>query len=395
MSEDLKELLSREAQRVRPAPAPIDAVLADVQTRVRRRRLVTTAVAAALAVLAAAGPWVVGRLGESSTVGQPVTVVPSDPVWGPYRVGDTIYLGGDVTASNKRLADQMARVPDGVVYSTDTGKVVLFTRDGVERQIGDHADTHSGPIQQRFPALASDSNSGWVAWMEEPAGKDYGDIVVYDTTAGTHGEEVNRLRVGFDGPRDCGAARSASYGPFAVDDSAVYYCTAEGDFVWRPTSRDPEPEQILPVAGDPTTSDDYLLDVRNGVRVVLRDTSEPRPVTVADKVGQPGTPVVIDRSLIDGFLSRDGRYLAGLREPRMSVYDTATGHRLPIDSSDAGPLALAMTFTDNGGVAYAVTDSPEHTNRWAIVVCDLPKSPCRTVSGDLDGGVFFVNQRIQ
>lgn len=78
----------------------------------------------------------------------------------------------------------------------------------------------------------------------------------------------------------------------------------------------------------------------------------------------------------------------------MSVYDTATGDRLPIDSSDAGPLALTMTFTDDGGVAYAVTDSPEHTNRWDVVVCGLSNGPCRTVCGDLDGGVF-ANQRIQ
>lgn len=392
MSEDLKELLSREAQRVRPAPAPIDAVVADVRTRVRRRRLGTTAVAAALAVLAAAGPWVVGRIGESSTVGQPVTVVPSNPVWGPYRVGDTVYLGGDVTASNERLADQMATVPNGVVYSTDTGKVVLFTRDGVERQIGDHADTHSGPIQQRFPALASDPDTGWVAWMEEPSGKDYGDIVVYDTTVGSHGEEVDRLRVGFDGPRDCDNVRTSSYGPFAVDDSSVYYCTAEGDFVWRPTRGGADPERILPVAGDPTTSDDYLLDVRAGRQIVQRyGDGPPRAEIMPAGTTRPQT--VIRGDFYDGFLSRDGRYLS--THESMDVYDTSTGRRVTPDfeAGQAPSWPLTMTFTDDGGVAYALID--RSGNQASIVTCPLPAGECKSQLRVTDGGIFFANQRIQ
>jgi hypothetical protein len=389
MSVDLKEILSREAQRVRPAPPPIDAVLADVQTRVRRRRIGTVAVAAALAAIAVAGPWAVGWRGEDSTVDRPAVVLPSNPVWGPYRVGDTIYLGDDAKVSDKLLADQMAIVPDGVVYSTDTGKIVLFTRDGVKQQIGEAADTHAGPIRERFPELASDPDTGWVAWMEEPSGKDYGDIVLYDTTAG---QEVDRLRVGFDGPRDCGRPRVASYGPFAVDDSAVYYCTAHGDFVWRPTQGDGEPEQILPVEDDPTTSDDYLLDVRVGRQVVQRYGDGP-PRAEIMRVGATRPQTVIPGDFWDGFLSPDGRYLA--RHEPMEVYDASTGERVTPDyrAGQGNRVPLAMTFTDDGGVSFAlISPSRPSTN---IVTCSLPKGSCETQAENLRGGVFFANQRHQ
>jgi hypothetical protein len=403
MSADLKDLLEREAQRVRPSSLPIDTVVADGYGRLRRRRLGT--VAAAAVVLAAIAPSTVNWMGEDSTVDQPSDVVPSDPSWGPYRVADTVYLGGDVMTSDKKLADQLAEVPGGVVYSTDTGRIVLFTRDGTKRQIGDHADTHAGPIRRRFPALASDPATGWVAWMEEPDGKDYGDIVLYDTTAGAYGEEVDRLRVGFDGPRDCGEARTASYGPFAVDDGAVYYCTAEGDFVWRPTAADAEPERILPVAGDPTTSDDYLLDVRAGRQVVLRYGDGP-PTAEISPVGTTRPETVIRADLFDAFLSRDGRYLGSLRELRMQVYDTSTGERITPDyEAGQGPrFALAMTFTDDGGVAYAMKHPAKDDAN--IVTCSLPEGVCetplRTPKLTTDdgvtvsyGSVFFANQRHQ
>ena len=390
MSADLKELLSREAERVRPAPAPIDAVVADGFARLRRRRMTTTVLAVVLVALAVTGPWAIGRLDSGSSVDRPADVTPSELSWGPFRTGNAIYVG-DTKVADKSLADRMAAVPDGVVYSTDSGQIVFATRPGDRTVIGRGAGTYPEPQSQHFPEPASDPSTGWVSWFEP--GSKAGEIVVYDTTKGATGVEIARLDVDYRGPRDCSTARSASYGPFAIDGGTVYYCAADGDYAWRPAAG--EPHRILPAADSPGTSDDYLLDVRNGVRVVLRDTSEPRPVTVVESVGQPGRPVDIDRSLIDGFQSPDGRYLAGLREPKMSVYDTTTGDRLPIDSSDAGSLALAMTFTDDGGVAFAVTDSPEHTNRWDVVVCDLPSGPCRTVFEDLDAGIFFANQRLQ
>jgi hypothetical protein len=395
MSADLKELLSREAQRIRPAPAPIDAVVADVETRVRRRRMGAAAVAAAFAVLAVAGPWAVGWIGEGSTVDRPADVLPSDPSWGPYRVGNTIYLTDKVSATEKGLADRMAEVPGGVVYSTDTGRIVLFTQDGVQRQIGDHADTHQGPIRQRFPDVASDPETGWVAWMEEPDGQAYGDMVLYDTTKGAYGKEVDRLRVGFDGDRECGQARTTSYGPFAVDDRAVYYCTGDGDFVWRPAQASAEPEQILPVAGDASTSDDYLLDVRAGRQVVLRlGDGHPRAEIMPVGTTRPAT-VIRGGELFDSFLSRDGRYLGTLRGLRMEVYDTSTGQRITPDyEAGQGPrFALAMTFTDDGEVVYAL-QHPSKGNA-NIVTCALPKGECETQLSHLRGGVFFANQRHQ
>ncbi|MGH3478379.1 MAG: hypothetical protein ACRDQD_16265 [Nocardioidaceae bacterium] len=394
MSADLKELLSREAQRVHPSPPPIDAMLTDVQTRVRHRRLGATAVAAALAVLAVAGPWAIGWIGEGSTVDRPADSVPSDPSWGPYRVGDTIYVGDGVSVTEKRLADRMAVVPDGVVYATETGEIVLLTQDGTKRQIGDHADTHQGPISERFPDVASDPDTGWVAWMEEPGGQDYGDMVVYDTTEGAYGEEVDRLRVGFSGDRECGTARTTSYGPFAVDDGAVYYCTGEGDFVWRPAQTAADPERILPVEGDPTTSDDYLLDVRAGRQVVLR-YGDGRPSAEIMPVGTMRPATVIRGDLYDGILSHDGRYLGTLRDLRMEVYDTMTGERITPDyEAGQGPrFALAMTFTDDGEVAYALQHPPKGDAN--IVTCSLPGGDCESRVSDLRGGVFFANQRHQ
>jgi hypothetical protein len=382
MSADLKELLSREAQRVHPSPAPIDAVLTDAQTRVRRRRLGVTAVAAALAVLAVAGPWAIGWIGEGSTVDRPADAVPTDPSWGPYRVGDTIYVGDGASVSDKQIADRMAQVPDGVVYSA-AGEIRLLTNDGQSRQLGSDVG--------RYPEVASDPKTGWVAWLENGPGREHGEIVVYDTTAG---DEVGRLPIDTGGPRNCGRPRIASLGPSAVDDSAVYYCTGEGDFVWRPGQAGAEPEQILPVAGDPSTSDDYLLDVRNGRQVVLR-FGEGRPTTEIMPVGTMRPETVIHKDVFDAFLSHDGRYLGTLRGLRMEIYDTATGRRITPDyEAGQGPrFALAMTFTDDGEVAYAL-QHPEQSSA-NIVTCSLPEGECETQVSDLRGGVFFANQRHQ
>ena len=63
-----------------------------------------------------------------------------------------------------------------------------------------------------------------------------------------------------------------------------------------------------------------------------------------------------------------------------------------------------MTFTDDGGVAYAITSTTADLH--SIVTCSLPEGYCETQLSDLNlttvrgntvtyGGVFFANQRHQ
>jgi hypothetical protein len=384
MSTDLKELLAHEAQQVRAGHAPIDAVLAEGTTRLRRRRFGAGAIAVVVAVLAAFGPTAAGWIGDGSTVDRPISP-PSDASWGPYRVNNTIHLGAEVELTNKHLADPMAEVPRGVVYSTAAGKIGLLTNDGEHRQIGSGA---SG-----YPALASDPVTGWVAWLDNGPDRDRGEIVVYDTTVGRFGEEVDRLPVSKDGPRNCSRPRIANPGGIAVDGSAVYFCTGEGDFVWHPINPDADPTRILPVAGDPSTSDDYLLDVRAGVQVVIR-YGYGRPTTAIMPVGHTTPTATVDGDLIDGFLSRDGRYLAAPVD-EWQVYDTSTGEKVTPDYSagQGSRVPLAMMFTDDGGVAFALFHPSRHTTN--IVTCALPTGDCKTQLPDLNGGVFFANQRHQ
>jgi hypothetical protein len=381
MTSDLRDLLQREAQRVHPDHAPVDSVVAQGYARLRRRRLATAALASVVAVVV--GVTTLGLVNRDQQGGDsPADVKPSDSSWGPYRVGDRIFVG-DTTITVKHLANRLVRVPGGVVYPTETGRIVFVTSEGDQKVIGHGAGSEPEP--------ASDPTTGWVAWFER--GKHGGEIVLYDTTRGKMGAEIDRISVGYQGARDCSTARSGSYGPFAIDNGTVYYCTANGDYAWRPAA-DGDPHRIFPAAGSPGTADDYLLDVRNGVRVVLRDTGGSRPATVIEGADPNGRPVVIERSLIDGFLSLDGRYLAGLREPAMTVYDTATGQRLAMDGiTSKDQTKLAMTFTDDGGVAYAVINITN--GRSNIVTCTLPDGDCGTAQRDLRGGVFFANQRIQ
>jgi len=90
----------------------------------------------------------------------------------------------------------------------------------------------------------------------------------------------------------------------------------------------------------------------------------------------------------------------------VEVYDTSTGRRVTPDfEADQAPSsALTMTFTDDGGVAYALI---EKSNKQAsIVTCSLPAGGCETslsgiqtetMKGDTVTyrGVFFANQRHQ
>ena len=111
------------------------------------------------------------------------------------------------------------------------------------------------------------------------------------------------------------------------------------------------------------------------------------------RVGATRPQTVIPGDFWDGFMSPDGRYLAG-HEP-MEVYDASTGERVTPDyrAGQGNRVPLAMTFTDDGGVSFAlISPSRPSTN---IVTCSLPKGSCETQAENLRGGVFFANQRHQ
>jgi hypothetical protein len=277
MSTSLKRLLDAEAARTDVPPAPVAAVVAGGQARVRRWRTVALAVAAAAAVLAIAIPVGSSRGGSDD---QP-TERPKEPGWsqldGPWTDLRSIHFGAaTVPRPPGWNVEVLTSTRDSALYASSsnngwrTYRLYELRPDESVRQIS--SDVEGTPL--------ADPMGSYVAWQD----KSSGEIVVYDTSRHA---EVARQPV----ERNLGSVN-------AVDGDTIFYSDASQTYAWRPAQGDPEPLGLSIPAGG------IVSDVEDELRLVTTFTGPSYVVDAADR------RVVTFASPTLGEFDPSGRYLA-------------------------------------------------------------------------------------
>ena len=282
MSTSLKRLLDAEAARTEIPPPPVAAVVAGRQARVRRRRIIGVAVAAAVAaVLAIAIPLGVTKGGSDND-----PIGPPDIGWrhldGPWTDQRSIHFG-DATAPRPPgwKVDTLTSTRDSALYTAPRkdgrgDRLYELRRDASVRQLSSH---------QVF-TLRADPTGRYVAWQELQAKKIV--LVVYDTASA---EVVARLPAG-----------RAGVMVTAVDGDTVIYGDSSSPqiYVWHPDRGDPEP------LGVTVPKRSFVADAGNGL-LMISSTGGSRDSYVVDETGER---VLTFSGPALGEFDPSGRYLA-------------------------------------------------------------------------------------
>jgi hypothetical protein len=361
-------LLHRIRDDIEVGPAPVVRVM---QAGARQRKAHRAAwVAGGLTAACLAGAALVGVFHHPGDRGITETPNPANVAWW----GDGV-LHLDRAQVRMPEPDMMVEVRHGVVLWSET-------EPGIQPEPIEYVDEEgtSTVIGQKEWAsnLASDPETGWVAWVEATRSTPP-ILVVYDTEAD---REVGRRELMERGPR-WEVMDEGSY-PIAIEDGEVSFAAQDGDYRWDVASGS-EPERV-------TDADTLLMDEQAGVRLVrsydpdrgLGDVTIQRP-------GGPDLPVRTDGRI---ELSPDGRYAVAVDGiGSATLIDTRTGASLETGLADT--VVSAATFLPQGSVTY-VAGTPMDPSQdigpafassppYRLVTCEIATSNCETVVDDIAG----------
>jgi hypothetical protein len=245
----------------------------------------------------------------------------------------------------------------GAVYGDDEGRVVHLADDGVRILLG---------TKDPMVPLATSDQLGWVAWVD-PAGPNP-RLLVYDVGQSDIIAELD-LPASRAGPQEEPDTR-----PVAIDQWAVYFVTAEGARVWRPT-RDPAFVREL----EPST----LVDVSSANRMYQLDNERIR-------LDRPFFTDVNDVPGRGGELSADGDH-AWTRSPddgSVFVYDARSGKRVDVRPPE-DLIVPDVVLAPEGAITYLTLDpdgfaaqegSDSNPLRGELVTCRLDDGDCEALA---------------
>ncbi len=345
-----RDLLSGLRERVQVSPPPIENVVRRGRTRRRNRRSLAWGAVVTVAALTTAGAFAVRAPDDA-------VITPTKSVIGlPWWADGTLHLPGrDVSIAG---VQQLARVPGGVVVSTEDRAVTYIRSDGTTARIGlqkwGSADGGGG-------RLHADTSSGNVAWIDDAPGGGQ-DLVVYDTATGS---TVARHQIVTDWPDPATL--------LAFDDGVVYYDTRDhGNRGWHVDSGGVD--RI-------TSGASYIEDVQNGIWLTQSGS------------GQSGLDLTaggaVRRTTVVGGhpsqLTRDAQWVVVERPSDASGELTSAFKILLSNATDRnevptglkpGLLVVAVSSTDDGSIVYAVADSAN--GPFDLVGCRPPDGECIT-----------------
>jgi hypothetical protein len=391
MTDTLRDLLHQDADTVETPTLDTNAVIAQAEQRLQRRRMTAVlAVVAAVAVIAVGsivagigqrqsqGPIDKPNKDERSVAPQTRRIVWSDDL-DRGRVG-TLHVGDREVEINQVLHSvmdwSMVVTDTGAVYAQDDGSV-WFTDGGRPREIAAQACVVAAGASYDL-GLVTGNAGPLVAWFDcAPASR--GDLVVYDTGAG---RELARHRI-----PSCGAAIEPSHLP-----SSRSACTPDalvGQHVYfnRLDRFDDENQFVEHQFRFDVTSDQVE---SAGQRMYLDDLrAQPRTLVIGD-TWQTGTPTEATGSGSGLYFRPAGTELVpvdagGAEEDddtQTRAFDTATGQpvRLRLPSGyQPTPTDVPISFTifewlDDDTVALAEGGFSVVGD---VIVCHVFNGRCR------------------
>jgi hypothetical protein len=348
----------------------LDAVIADGDRRVRRRRIAVTggaaAVVAVVVTAVAIGPSALDLdSGRTPPVGQPHSAGPFAEQRPTYAVGSTIHYGADVVRADGQVRS-FVQTDDGFVYSTPEGRV-MFT-DGQETdQIG---TTNSQGSQ-----LAADIAGSDVGWTD-PSGGGAPAFVVYDTATGT--EVVRTADGSLPGSAQSDIATMSAM--IAVDDGVAYWHDGAGVQAYDLASG----TKTLVQAG---ADANWLDDVQGGVLAHTSDlryrgdAGDQRIVVNAD----PDATAPGFARWSHGYLPPDARHVAVFGGDRSAVLDVATGADVTPPHPAYGLVYFGQWIDDDAFTFLGFPGRTPSGQTVDLLRCSIAEQTCAVAATDISG----------
>jgi len=349
----LKDLMNDRADHVAGPHVDIEAIVADGDKRVRRRRIATgTGIAAAVAAVALAVVTVPDMVDRGAEPVQPAPTIqtPAFTEARPTYAGDsTIHYGDQQVSTAPYEVVAFVQTDAGFVFSTPDYEVYLADGDGTER-IGttDRADeqilTADGPY------------AAWIDWSgDAPA------LVVYDTV---NGDEVLRTTDGTEDTRDWMRQPAVE----VIDGGKVYWHNADGVVVSEVTADGP-PINVLAGA-----SSEWLNDAVDGV--LSYDTFDGLATIVSREVDDeqdfvPG---------VKGRLSADASYVATDVTDHVTVYDAVTRKDVTLDPGGYVGTTFSTWLDDD---RYNVWGGFSGVPDIDLLTCSVARGTCVVAEEDV------------
>ena len=313
----LKDLMSDKADQAAAPRLDIDAIVADGDKRVHRRRIVAgtgvAAVAAAVVTAFAVVPGIVDNSGPDPTHPPVTSDFSSERI--TYADGSMIRYGAETFDVSPLEVKSLVRTDRGFVFVAGD-RHVYFTTGGKAEQLDGVVQPGGGDV----PSLVA--SGPYAAWMDRTGPSP--ELVVYNTAERA---EVIRTSDDTSGADD---ARSKS-AVQAMDGSQLYWHNATGVVVTDVSATDSEPILLLPNA-----STEWLYDVVDGV--FARSSFDDLTVTVSRDVDAqgPNFPGAF------GILSPDASYVAAIGEMQLRVFDIQSRESVTRGSAVPIPPVHAM-----------------------------------------------------
>jgi hypothetical protein len=353
-------LLTRVMHERADAATPdvdLDAIISEGRRRVRRQRVTTGLVAAALTGVVAAGATSVPLLvGDSHELG------PASPSFRnrapTYALGSTIHVGSHVYDVGRPVGS-LVQTDGGVVYTTPDRRVWHY--DGVTSTEIGRAEGHR---------LRSDDQGSLVAWVET-ADDGHPQYVVHSTLSRS---DVARVDDDAAGPSLEPEDRGAEV--FAVDDGSVYWRRDGGLARYDVPSGK---ESVLADAGLAGVGE--IVDVAYGnIAYTVDGSRAPRGRGGVAVTQRPLPDATALAEASTGNLSPNGRLLAAEEHDTLAIYATADGQDVTPDVDGYRHVAAYDWVGDDVATVLALRDYSADRVTGDVLTCDVSDDACSVVS---------------
>jgi hypothetical protein len=347
----LTDLMHERADGLEHLDLDVHRLVRAGDRRVRRRRAVAVAGAAALAVVAAVSvPMVLG--GEDAPTAVDPDLVAAFAGHAPsFAVGSDITIDG-ATFDVGHTVRAYVQTDVGAVFSDPDG--VVWAADGAEV-------AEVGRINAKIPHLVADGHR--VAWVEP------GEIPTFTVFDQATGETVHDSLLNTAGMSDVRDGKDAAV-VYAVDGDVVYVKNREGAVAWDTSTGD---LTILDTEADGFT----IADAKNGLIAYTRSGQRDRYFIGPDLQSGREFDLYLD------FLSPDARYvMAELPEDSVTVLDTSTGTQMPhLNPRDYTYWGAYQWLDGDHYAALGFTSTTEDATA-DIYTCTVTSGDCELVAED-------------